>query len=164
MKSVIVDLDGTLSNCDHRLHHLKREKPDWDQFFDECDGDAPNPWCVALISSMLAAGYHVYVVSARSRIVEEKTLAWFLKHVPAFDHPNLHVYLVRPIGDSTPDQELKRAWLNGFAHRDEIAFVVDDRQKVVDMWRQEGLVCLQCYSWPEFKAKAPAPSEDLVTI
>jgi hypothetical protein len=31
--------------------------------------------------------------------------------------------------------------------------VVDDRQRVVDMWREEGLTCLQCYAWKEFKRK-----------
>jgi hypothetical protein len=26
----------------------------------------------------------------------------------------------------------------------EILFVVDDRQQVVDMWRRNGVICLQC--------------------
>jgi len=53
-------------------------------------------------------------------------------------------------GDYTPDQELKRKWANSYG-KNKILFVVDDRQKVVDMWRSEGLVCLQCAKWEEFK-------------
>ena len=32
-----------------------------------------------------------------------------------------------------------------------VLFVVDDRQRVVDMWRAEGITCLQCEAWPEYK-------------
>ena len=59
------------------------------------------------------------------------------------------LYLLRGEHDKfTPDQDLKRTWLNQFGKED-ILFVVDDRQKVVDMWREEGLTCLQCADWEE---------------
>ena len=60
--------------------------------------------------------------------------------------------LLRPDGDSTPDQDLKRDWLRGYG-KERILFAVDDRQKVVDMWRAEGVVCLQCAAWQEFKRR-----------
>lgn len=162
MKNIIVDLDGTLANCDHRVHHVRKTDPDWDSFWKGCKNDLANTWCVSLISAMINAGFHVFVVSARSRHTEVETVEWFRDH--NLIHPQISVILVRAFGDSTPDQELKRAWLKGFEHRDETAFVVDDRQKVVDMWRQEGMTCLQCYSWPEFSTRAPRPSEDMVTV
>lgn len=162
MKNIIVDLDGTLANCDHRTHHVRKADPDWDAFFAECGKDIANLWCVKLVQVMIDAGYEVFVVSARSRHVEAETLAWFKDH--GLDHPYLHVCLVREKGDSTPDQELKRRWLQKFEHRGENLFVVDDREKVVKMWRDEGLTCLQCYSWPEFTARAPAPSQATVVV
>ncbi len=162
MKNIIVDLDGTLANCDHRIHHVRRADPDWDSFFAECGNDVPNPWCVQMINSMVYAGYHVFIVSARSRHVEAETISWFQKH-DLFDS-RIHVHLLRDRGDSTPDQELKRAWLRSFEHRGETLLVVDDREKVVKMWREEGLTCLQCYSWPEFTTKAPDLSTESVTV
>ena len=56
--------------------------------------------------------------------------------------------MLREDGDNTPDQELKRAWLHAYG-KERILFTVDDRQKVVDMWREEGLTCLQCADWKE---------------
>jgi hypothetical protein len=38
-----------------------------------------------------------------------------------------------------PDEILKRDMLDNHADIDDVFFVVDDRQKVVDMWRNLGL-------------------------
>ncbi len=147
---VVVDLDGTLANIDHRLHLIKREKPDWDGFFKACVDDTPNEWCVELINKMADSdNLWVRIVSARSRVVEKETQQWLLKHLSPGADWNLE--MLRAEGDYTPDDELKIKWLNESGLKDRILFVVDDRQRVVDMWRKEGLVCLQCYAWPEWK-------------
>ncbi len=147
---VVVDLDGTLANIDHRLHFIKREKPDWDGFFKACVDDTPNDWCVELIEGM-RCNAEVLIVSARSRMVEKETKAWLGK---VFNRPASapeSLVMLRAEGDNTPDVDLKKKWLNESGFKDRILFVVDDRQRVVNMWRKEGLVCLQCYQWPEWK-------------
>ena len=51
---------------------------------------------------------------------------------------------MRPHGDYTPDNKLKLAWLNAAREAGaEPDLVFDDRQKVVDMWRAEGIACFQ---------------------
>jgi hypothetical protein len=60
------------------------------------------------------------------------------------------LFMLRRGSDSTPDTVLKKEWLDSFG-KDNIIFVVDDRQRVVDMWRASGVVCLQCDTWPEYK-------------
>ncbi len=45
----------------------------------------------------------------------------------------------------------------------EILFVVDDRPSVVKMWREEGLVCLQCAEWNEDHIVAPI-TKGLLTL
>ena len=146
--TVVVDLDGTLANIDHRLHFVKREKPDWDGFYEACVNDTPNEWCVHLIRAMAASGFRVLVISARSKVVEEQSHKWIYTYVG--ERPYRPLILLREERDYTPDDELKIKWLNSYG-KERILFVVDDRQRVVDMWRKEGLVCLQCYSWPEWK-------------
>jgi len=48
------------------------------------------------------------------------------------------------VGDSFPsDTVVKREMLAGM-DKSRIIFVVEDRSRVVEMWRSEGLVCLQC--------------------
>lgn len=51
--AIIVDLDGTLCNLDHRLHHVRKEgKKDWDGFFAGISQDSPNLWYQMLVCSM----------------------------------------------------------------------------------------------------------------
>ncbi|WGN90708.1 PseT-like polynucleotide kinase phosphatase [Burkholderia phage vB_BglM_WTB] len=52
---------------------------------------------------------------------------------------------MRPHGDTTPDDQLKRKWLHSLSpvDRARLIAVFDDRQKVVDMWRSEGVPCFQ---------------------
>jgi hypothetical protein len=155
--TVVVDLDGTLANIDHRTHLVKKEKPEWDAFYAACDKDTPNDWCVNLINALLVDTYRVVIVSARRRDTMDKTQRW-LKEVFPLRLPGL--VLLRKDNDHSEDTELKREWLRTYG-REKILFVVDDRQKVVDMWRSEGLVCLQCYQWEEYKKPknemTPAP-------
>lgn len=140
----LFDLDGTLADLTHRLHLIKKEKPEWDEFFSRCGLDRPNQWCADLMAALHASGYVIEIVSARPPGVEPHTRDWLKMHEIVYHRLNL-------IGDSkTPDHELKRAWLRSRADRRDIAFVVDDRQRVVDMWRDEGLVCLQCNAWDEY--------------
>ena len=51
--------------------------------------------------------------------------------------------MLRPDGDRRTDVIVKREMLAGL-DRSKILFVVEDRSGVVEMWRSEGLVCLQC--------------------
>lgn len=142
--TILVDLDGTLADIEHRRHFVMRDRPDWDAFYSGCDGDSLNVWCAELMAAMRSMGYHVYIVSARRNTEKSKTLRWLAQHKIQYDE----LYLLREGSDSTEDTTLKKAFLDQYG-RERILFVVDDRQKVVDMWRAEGLVCLQCYFWEE---------------
>ena len=43
-----------------------------------------------------------------------------------------------------PDDELKKRWLDQlFTNTDDVHCVFDDRDKVVKMWRDNGLTCFQ---------------------
>lgn len=142
--TIIIDLDGTLSDGSARYHLVKGKHRDYAAFHALLDQDPVNEWCRALMGSFGEQTYRVVIVSARPKSCEEATRAWLFRNRVYFDELNL----LRPDGDSTPDQELKRAWLRGYG-KERVLFAVDDRQKVVDMWREEGLTCLQCADWGE---------------
>lgn len=152
MKSIIIDLDGTLANVDHRTHFVRQDSPQWDEFYSACDKDIPNPWCVILMNSFVSKGFPVLIVSARRDTEKVKTLKWLSDYGIPYDQ----LVMLRKGNENTADTVLKKRWLDGFG-RDNIIFVVDDRQKVVDMWREEGVVCLQCYSWPEHEKRSTPP-------
>ena len=114
-----------------------------------------NEWCRSLIKAMVFDDVEVHIVSARPESLYTKTAQWLLRNGVSSEKVLLH--LLRKDNDFTPDHKLKKEWLNsGVMNKEDILFVVDDRQRVVDMWRQEGLVCLQCDRWEEYREeKAP---------
>jgi predicted kinase len=144
-KAVIFDIDGTLSDASHRLHHIKGRSPNWDSFFAECINDPPIEPIHDLARAVHAQGYRIILVSGRSDKVRDLTEAWIAQHAVPFD--DLHM---RPEGDYRQDYVVKSQILNAIlAEGNEIAFVVDDRPSVVAMWRDRGLTCLQCRDWDE---------------
>lgn len=151
-KLIVVDLDGTLANIDHRVPLVTRDRPDWDAFNMACGDDKPNRWCVKLINEMAPAyGIRLVIVSARSKVVEQETKDWLNNHVTAFFNGDVELFMLREAGDTTEDVALKMRWLKEVAGGPAaVLFAVDDRQKVVDAWRAAGVTCLQAYFWPEF--------------
>ena len=52
--------------------------------------------------------------------------------------------LMRSQGNYTDDDELKRHWLNIAREADQAPdLVFEDRDRVVRMWREEGITCFQ---------------------
>ena len=41
MSTIICDIDGTLADLHHRLHHIKNGNKNWDAFFAEVKDDLP---------------------------------------------------------------------------------------------------------------------------
>ena len=146
MKTVIFDLDGTLALIDDRRAISTKDngKMDWDKFFDPANIklDKPN-WPVILMAQTLKkAGHSVVIFSGRSKATKDATRAWLNNHKIPFD-----VLKMRPTdGDLKwmKDDLLKKKWLtNLFPYTDDILCVFDDRQKVVDMWRDNNITCFQ---------------------
>lgn len=148
MKTVVIDLDGTLADITHRLPLVQRKNKDFDSFYAAVGGDTVNAWCREIMSRFWCVGYEVVIVSARRANTETATRKWLTDNKVNFSQ----LRLLRADGDNTPDQILKMNWLAQYG-ADNILFVIDDRQKVVDAWRAAGVVCLQCNAWPEYKEK-----------
>lgn len=145
--TVIFDLDGTLCDITHRLHFIQRDKKDWDQFYLHCVFDEPKKEIIHLFHSLQNnPPVELYIVSGRNDKVKKETLNWLNKYKIYPDK-----LIMRPEGDYTPDDQLKRSWLISglLGIKQNILFCVDDRQRVVDMWRKEGLTCLQVEAWNE---------------
>lgn len=141
---IIFDLDGTLANIDHRRHFVENGAKDWDAFFAACDKDLPTIWC-SVLATLWGTGHDVQIWSGRSEVVRGKTEHWLDTHIykprRSVGRPNLRM---RPEGDFTPDEQLKRAWLSELIIAGvKPSAVFDDRSKVVDMWRDHGIACAQ---------------------
>ena len=140
-KKVIFDLDGTLALIDKRRDLATKDgKMDWDVFFDpdNIDLDIPNDVVVSMAKMLSSQGHPIWILSGRSDVTHQATVDWLNKHDIWFDHlimrPQNHLYM--------PDNDLKQMWLDTIGV-DNVAMVFDDRNQVVDMWRQNGLTTFQ---------------------
>jgi hypothetical protein len=143
---VVFDLDGTLALNEHRVHHIRGDKRDYDAFYSACVDDMPH-WVVIKILRRHLAFDHVEIWSGRSDQVHAETVEWLEKFVVC---PTSSILTrMRPVGDHQPDVNLKRAWLKE-ARKKGLApdLVYDDRDCVVAMWREEGVPCFQVAPGP----------------
>jgi len=160
--TVIFDLDGTLAIIDKR--RIKAGSPsgntptpskmDWDVFFDpdNIKLDDPNPPVIKLAQMFKADGFKVVIFSGRNDRSFHTTKQWLADHDVPFDllvmRPDKFKDDSWPIADGNPatpdmrfmpDDILKKKMLDTFVDINDVFVVVDDRQKVVDMWRDLGL-------------------------
>jgi len=151
---VIFDLDGTLCKINHRLHYITGKHKNWDMFFKSCVYDEPNLPIINVLNSFLSVNtwceshnrarpYRIEIWSGRSEIALEETIEWLERHSMS------HMLLkhMRPERDYTPDDMLKKKWLDAENNKPDLVF--DDRQRVVDMWRYNGITCCQVDAWKE---------------
>jgi hypothetical protein len=135
---VIFDLDGTLALIEHRRHFVEgRRRKNWREFFAACVRDELNRPAAEVARALRESGYQVVIFSGRSDEVRAETEEWLEKHGVAYDH-----LVMRRAGDFSPDEQLKRHWL-GHLDKARVLCVFDDREKVVRMWREQGLTCFQ---------------------
>ena len=77
MNTVIVDIDGTLADCDHRLHHLTGEKKDWKAFNAAMHLDEPKGNIVTLVLTLFDAGNRIVLCSGREAVYRVATVEWY---------------------------------------------------------------------------------------
>ena len=145
-KTVIFDLDGTLADITSRrsLSTKPNGKINWDVFFDpmNIDLDEPNTPVIKMAQMLKSQGFMIVIFSGRSKATKDATNKWLDKHNVPCD-----VLKMRPTSNDwhfMADNKLKQHWLDDlFPDKDDIFAVFDDRQQVVDMWRDNGLTVFQ---------------------
>ena len=133
--------DGTLADIEHRRVFLQGDRPDWARFNAAMGEDTPNRPIVDLYQTLWASGaYDLQIVTGRNEAFRKVTETWLTWNEIPFTR-----VLMRADKDNRPDNIIKGEFLEQLrAEGRDIAFAVDDRQQVVDMWRANGVTCLQC--------------------
>jgi len=133
---IIADLDGTLSNYDHRVELYM--KKDYKAFNEQGINDKPIENVCNIVRMLHDAETEIVIMTARDESHRKDTAKWLrLNDIP---HDKL---IMRSKEDKSPDHECK---LNLFKENfkfEDIWFILEDRSIVVDMWRSQGLTCLQ---------------------
>ena len=137
----IWDLDGTLADGDHRLHHITKTVPkNWTAYFAECADDKPIQHNIEILKS-LAMDFKIFIVTGRSDEVRDETMGWLMHHVLAFED---HEVYMRKAGDHRDDTITKIEALADIRDRGfHVMAAFEDRDRCVAAWRAAGVPCLQ---------------------
>ncbi len=127
--AIIVDIDGTLA------HMVNRGPFEWSKV-----GEDELDYAIReLVIGYASSGTRIILMSGRDSICREETINWLKEHNVYFDD----LYM-RPEGDTRKDATVKQELFDEHIRgRYRIRFVLDDRDQVVQMWRANGLKCLQ---------------------
>ncbi len=142
-KTVIFDLDGTLANIDVRRDRSVKPngKLDWDIFASPTsimDWDKPNHPVIKLAQMFHNDGFRIVIFSGRNDRGFFATKDWLKIHNVPFD-----LLVLRPDKFKDHYEILKKKMLDTFVDINDVFLVVDDRDKVVKMWRDLGLNTFQ---------------------
>ena len=140
-KAVIFDIDGTIANNDERQKILKDNVHNWQNFFNEMGNDTVNK-AISEIYNIIkkTKKYKMLIVTGRPETYRKITEQWLIWNRIEYD--NLYM---RSENDCRSDVDVKREILQKIREQYDVSFVFDDRRSVVQMWREEGLVCFQCF-------------------
>lgn len=133
----IIDTDGTVADAggvrgwfDTSKYHL----------------DNPIPSTVGIVQSLHANGFKVIGLSGRDAEFRDVTLAWWKQHGIPFDD-----FFMRPRGDLRNDAIIKYELFNAHvAPYYTVVGAIDDRPRVLRMWRKIGVPTLMVGDGREF--------------
>lgn len=137
--AIIFDIDGTITDITHRRKYVKQSPKDWDNFNDLMKDDILQPWAKALIKD-LRIRYKIILITGREERFRRITIDWM-------DNKGIHfdALLMRTTGDKTDDDIIKKELYRRHIEPEyDVIAVFEDRGRVVKMWRELGLTCLQC--------------------
>lgn len=140
--TIICDLDGTLADCEHRVHHVRGKPKNWDAFFAGVKDDRVSTPVLFVVDAFLyrePTPFKLIFCSGRPERCRADTEAWLREECRITEF----TLLMRKDGDFRADDIVKQEILDQHIDKDRVLFVLDDRQQVVDMWRRNGLTCFQ---------------------
>ena len=161
---ILFDLDGTIANVDGRRAAAEQAADDfandnlsmpdekllplcrkaWWKAWQDPDNikrlDYPNELVVSVLRDWRERGKRIVIVSARNDKNRDVTEQWLAQWGISYD-----ALYMRPDGDYRPDNVFKQELLDNIRKNgdDLIERVYDDRNQVVDMWRANGIECIQ---------------------
>lgn len=167
---VVFDIDGTLANASHRLHHVVKDpnrvyespfRKDWDSFLSDelVAKDAPIEPTWEILTSLLATGNRVIFITGRPEDQRQITYDWlYTQHCSVRALAHFHwrqrqksggsggspIIYMRKSGDRRLSHIVKGELLES-ARMDGFKpkIVFEDRIEDTKMWREKGLICCQ---------------------
>lgn len=139
MRTYIFDIDNTIANNEQRIHHLHEQPKNWKAWNSKYHLDTPYWEVIELMDMAAANNIKIVLCTGRDSLYRKETIAWLTEHEIKYD-----ALYMRPEGERKEDSEVKRDLLKQIRSDGyNPVMVFEDRDRVVAMWREEGLRCLQ---------------------
>ena len=126
---VVLDIDGTLANNDHRSHHVDCDNPNWDAFLapDLVGKDIPFSGAIRAIKHFQALKYKLIFLTGRNEALRDTTMRWLLEHFE-LDVQESELYM-RPLGNMLKPSEYKREQVLAIKqdYGSDLVFIDDDK-------------------------------------
>jgi predicted kinase len=127
-KAIICDLDGTLAILNRNPYDAST-----------CESDGLNLPVANIVKTYKRLGHKILLVSGREDVYKAPTIRWLEKHDIPYDR-----LIMRQKEDKRKDADVKEEIFNrDIRNKYYIDFVLDDRNQVVEKWRELGLTCCQ---------------------
>lgn len=129
---IICDIDGTIADGSHRVHHVSSQPKDWGKYFSLLNLDSPRQDIIEEVFSLsLETGANVILVSGRPDTYKKETIEWLHKYNVPYS-----ALLMRKGNDNRDDTIVKKEIFEKYLKHYNIIKVFDDRPKVIRMWRE----------------------------
>lgn len=139
MRCWIVDIDGTVANTEQRIHYITNGHKDWAAWHANAHKDEPIKQMVELLDMAVDTDIKIVLCTGRDEKCRQDTIDWFDNNDIPFD-----ALYMRKAGDRRDDDVVKYELLQQIrADGYDPILVFDDRDRVVKMWRSQGLRCFQ---------------------
>ena len=125
--TIICDLDGTLAIMNRDPFDYPRVGEDKLNY---------NVWNTVL--GLRERGFKVIIMTGRDESCRPQTRAWLAEHGIEYEE-----LFMRGLDDMRGDDTMKEEFYNSIKDKYKVMFVLEDRNKVVEMWRRIGIQCFQ---------------------
>jgi hypothetical protein len=136
---ILFDIDGTLADTSHRIHHLQKTPKDWDAFYDDSIDDAVIEPIKDILRAAYSFGHDIIFCTGRPERLRNTTINWLSAHVTAYAESI--TLCMRKEGDHRNDDIVKEEMLDTLllmGYQPKLVF--EDRKRVADMFRRRGLI------------------------
>lgn len=138
-KAIICDLDGTLCNVQHRLHHVQKEPKDKDSFHNDLKNDS---LVVPVYKILRRFEYDTKIIflSSRPEKSREETSRWLIDNgFLIYNTISSDFSLFLKDDDSLNGHEFKEKKLLELKEIYNIMFAIDDRKSHINVFRKNGI-------------------------
>ena len=144
---VIFDIDGTIADIGHRLHHIQQKPKNWKAFDTASDLDTVIEPTRKIYNAFVQEGHKILFVTGRNERMREQTEGWLnLNGFNSYD-----ALYMRGKTDFRQDDIVKREVLGRIVERygEKPAMVFEDRKRVIRMWRDAGIFTIDVNQYEE---------------